>query len=206
MPKRQNFVLIFGPPAVGKFSVGQELALITDYKLLHNHLAIECTLPLFEFGTEKFREMVAAILRQSFFFASQSDLLGLIFTFVWAFNRPSDYALVSEWCQIFRKQKWDIYFLELAASLDVRLERNRSPSRLIKKPSKRDLVKSERILLNDEATWQLNSSGTADAFGLANGYARINNDNLSPRDTAELARSLLRLGSVVDVTLKPPPS
>jgi shikimate kinase len=33
-----KFVLIFGPQAVGKMTVGQELAKITGLKLFHNHI------------------------------------------------------------------------------------------------------------------------------------------------------------------------
>ncbi len=32
-----KFILLFGPQAVGKMTIGQELAKITDLKLLHNH-------------------------------------------------------------------------------------------------------------------------------------------------------------------------
>ena len=32
-----KLVIIFGPHAVGKMTVGQELAKITDLKLFHNH-------------------------------------------------------------------------------------------------------------------------------------------------------------------------
>ena len=38
MPK---FIQILGPQAVGKMTVGQELAKITNYKLLYNHMTIE---------------------------------------------------------------------------------------------------------------------------------------------------------------------
>ncbi|MED3553043.1 hypothetical protein P4449_21750 [Cytobacillus praedii] len=36
-----KFVLIFGPQAVGKMTVGQELEKITELKLFHNHMTIE---------------------------------------------------------------------------------------------------------------------------------------------------------------------
>ncbi|SCC34198.1 Uncharacterized protein BW664_02852 [Bacillus mycoides] len=36
-----KFILIFGPQAVGKMTVGQELAKITDLKLFHNHMKID---------------------------------------------------------------------------------------------------------------------------------------------------------------------
>ena len=36
-----KFILLFGPQAVGKMTVGQELAKITDLKLFHNHMTID---------------------------------------------------------------------------------------------------------------------------------------------------------------------
>ena len=42
-----KFVLITGPQAVGKMTVGQELVKITKLKLLHNHMTIEPVLEVF---------------------------------------------------------------------------------------------------------------------------------------------------------------
>ena len=36
-----KLVLLFGDCAVGKMTVGQELAKITDLRLFHNHMTIE---------------------------------------------------------------------------------------------------------------------------------------------------------------------
>lgn len=36
-----KFVLIFGPQAVGKMTVGHEIEKITDLKLFHNHMTID---------------------------------------------------------------------------------------------------------------------------------------------------------------------
>ena len=43
-----KFVLIFGAPAVGKMTVGQELERITGFRLLHNHMTIELVLNFFQ--------------------------------------------------------------------------------------------------------------------------------------------------------------
>ena len=40
-----KFVLIFGPHAVGKMTVGYELEKITGLKLFHNHMTIELVSP-----------------------------------------------------------------------------------------------------------------------------------------------------------------
>ncbi len=36
-----NLIMIFGPQAVGKMTVGQELEKITGLKLFHNHMTID---------------------------------------------------------------------------------------------------------------------------------------------------------------------
>jgi len=50
-----KFVLIFGPHAVGKMTVGQELAGITGLKLFHNHMTIDLVANFFSYGTEQGR-------------------------------------------------------------------------------------------------------------------------------------------------------
>ena len=42
-----KLVLLFGDCAVGKMTVGQELAKITDLRLFHNHMTIEPVLEIF---------------------------------------------------------------------------------------------------------------------------------------------------------------
>jgi len=50
-----KFVLVFGPQAVGKMTVGSELAKITDLKLFHNHMSIELFHQFFGYGRETMR-------------------------------------------------------------------------------------------------------------------------------------------------------
>lgn len=40
-----KLVIIFGNLAIGKMTVGQELAKITNLKLFHNHMTIEPVIP-----------------------------------------------------------------------------------------------------------------------------------------------------------------
>ena len=42
-----DFIIIFGPQAVGKMTVGEELAKKTGYKLFHNHMTIDLVLQFF---------------------------------------------------------------------------------------------------------------------------------------------------------------
>ncbi|MEL7221843.1 MAG: hypothetical protein AAGJ93_11020 [Bacteroidota bacterium] len=50
-----NFLLLTGPPAVGKMTVGQAISKQLGYPLFHNHHSIELTLELFSWGTPEFR-------------------------------------------------------------------------------------------------------------------------------------------------------
>ena len=42
-----KLLMLFGDAAVGKMTVGQELAKLTDLRLFHNHMTIEPVLELF---------------------------------------------------------------------------------------------------------------------------------------------------------------
>ena len=44
---RKTLVIILGSHAVGKMTVGQELAKITGLRLFHNHMSIELSRKLF---------------------------------------------------------------------------------------------------------------------------------------------------------------
>ena len=178
-----KFVIIFGPPAVGKMSVGAELAKLTGLKLFHNHMSIDLVLNFFNFGEPPFHRLVAEFRRRIFEEVASSDLPGLIFTFVWALDLESDRAFIDRSCAIFREKGADIYFVELEAALSERIKRNESEFRLSQKPSKRDVVKSKERLLEDEKKYKLNSEGD---FFYTENYLKINNTNLSADEAARL--------------------
>src|SRR5712691_8790797 len=56
-----DLVYVYGPPAVGKFTVAARLADLTGYAFFHNHLSIDCALPVFDFGTDAFWRLVHEI-------------------------------------------------------------------------------------------------------------------------------------------------
>jgi hypothetical protein len=111
-----------------------------------------------------------------------SDLPGLVFTFVWAFDVPEDQAFVDEYALPFRSRGGRVLFVELEATQAERLKRNECESRLAEKPSKRDLEASRRRLLQNDAQYQLNSGGK---FDQRPDYLRIDNTTLTPGEVAE---------------------
>ncbi len=176
-----NFVVIFGPPAVGKMTVGYELAKLTGMKVFHNHMTIDLVLEFFPYGHKSFDTLVSEFRRRIFEEVAVSELAGMIFTYVWALDQPGDKEQVDFYCEIFRKQGAEIYFVELEADLDERLARNKSEFRLAKKTSKRDITRSEANLLKTEQQYRMNSRGD---FFYEENYVKINTTRLTPHETA----------------------
>jgi hypothetical protein len=184
-----TLVFIVGPPAVGKMTVGHALAERTGLKLFHNHHTIDLALRFFPYGTPPFHRLVGEFRRRIFEEVAASDLPGLIFTYVWAFDHPSDAAAIEEYASHFRARDGRVVFVELEASQEERLRRNESAFRLAEKPFKRDLAASRRQLLEIDAKYQLSSKGVFDDRA---DYLRIDNTNVSAAEVGE--RIIARFG------------
>lgn len=180
-PTGPILVFIVGPAAVGKMTVGTELSVRTGLRLFHNHQTIELVLPFFAFGSPPFNRLVREFRRRIFEEVAESDLPGLIFTYVWAFGH--DDAEVEEYATIFRSRGRPVRYVELQASQAVRLERNATPFRLSQKASKRDVEFSRRNLIQMDAGYQLDSG---DRFAGRADYLKIDNTEMSADQAAEL--------------------
>src|SRR3990172_6272619 len=118
-----TLVVIVGPPAVGKMAVGSELSALTGFPLFHNHISIEAVLPVFEFGTPAFGRLVGGFRERVFVEVAESDLPGLIFTYVWAFDEPGDREFIESTKTIFESRGGRAVFVELWSDLETRLAR-----------------------------------------------------------------------------------
>lgn len=177
-----KFVLIFGPQAVGKMTVGHELEQMTGLKLFHNHMTIELLAPYFGFSREMWR-LANQFRRDIFEAAAESDLYGMIFTYVWGFDLQSDWDYVESISKIFEDKGGEVYWVELEADLEERIERNKTPHRLAHKPTKRDVARSEEDLKQTMVKHRLNSM--EGEIKRAN-YIKINNTNKTAREVAEM--------------------
>ncbi len=172
-----KLVIIVGSGAVGKMTVGQKLMKITDLRLFHNHMMIEPVIDIlgyFHGGvTQKLREVIF----EEFL---KSDNEGMIFTFMWAFDMPSDWEYITTLAARFD----EVYCVELIADQAVRLERNKTENRLKNKASKRDLEASRQRLLNEERYRLVSNEGEIPFEN----YLRIDNTNLEPDVVAPMIK------------------
>ena len=185
-----KLVIIFGPQAVGKMTVGQELEKITDLKLFHNHMTIELVSPFFSYGTESGRRLVNLFRDEIFKEVAASDLKGLIFTYVWYFDEQADWDYIEKLSKIFKDKGGEIYFVELEADVDERVKRNKTEHRLNHKPTKRNVGRSEQQLKESVVNHRLNSE---EGEIKEKNYLRINNTNLDPVAVAGQIKEKFRL-------------
>ncbi|GAB7048859.1 AAA family ATPase [Catenuloplanes indicus] len=176
-----TLLFILGPPAAGKMTVGAEIAARTGLRLFHNHLAIEPVLRFFPFGSPPFGRLVGRFRRDLIEEVAASDLPGLIFTFVWAYDLPEDEQAVRDFAEPFLRRGGRVHYVELQASQEERLRRSAGESRLAEKPSRRDLETARRQLVELDAQYQLDSGGRFD--GRAD-YLRLDNTHLEAADVA----------------------
>ncbi|MFD1885525.1 shikimate kinase [Paenibacillus wenxiniae] len=154
-----RFVILFGPQAVGKMTIGQQLAAQTGMKLFHNHMSIELVTALFDYASPAGQRLIGLIRREVFEEASriENGMTGLIFTYVWAFDMPSEREYIEQISGLFRERGAEICWVELEADLNERCRRNTTDNRLLHKPSKRNIEWSNNELLDSHRIHRLNS-------------------------------------------------
>lgn len=175
-----KLVLIVGDAAVGKMTVGQELMKITGLRLFHNHMTIEPVLEIFgQFRTSAIKRIREVIFDEFL----KSDNEGMIFTYMWAFDLPSDWDYIRWVTGLFEERGAEVYCVELVTSQEVRLQRNETENRLREKPSKRDLQQSRQRLLKDDRSYRCVSFEGEVPF---KNYYRIDNTDIPPEIAARM--------------------
>lgn len=187
MPK---FILIVGPQAVGKMTVGQELAKITNLKLLYNHMTIEILTKIFDYSKETFSKLNINFRTQIFEEFSKSDEYGLIFTTCYDFDIKEEKEIIESWMKIFEEKGGECYFIELETTLEERLKRNKTENRLANKPSKRDLEWSEKDILKSIEKHRMNSKPGEITY---KNYLKIDNTKLSAEEVAKMIKEQFKL-------------
>lgn len=185
-----KLVIITGPHAVGKMTVGQELTKITDLKLFHNHMSIDVVSDLFDNIPSEGRRLTHLFRQEIFKAYAKSDEYGMIFTYMWAFDNKNDWTYVEEIENIFKECGAEIYYIELEADFDVRIERNKTENRLLNKSSKRDVERSEQVFRMLEDKYRLNTMDGE--FSKAN-YIKINNTDIDPDVVAKMIKDEFNL-------------
>ena len=74
-----RLVVLYGPPGVGKLTVGGELATLTGFRLFHNHLTVNLATAIFPWQTPAWDRLVRT-LREAVFAEAVQENVDLILT------------------------------------------------------------------------------------------------------------------------------
>ena len=183
-----TLLVVFGPPAVGKMTVGRAIADASDFRLFHNHHTIEPLLDVFDYGTPPFNKLLG-LFRQAVLDEAAAHDTDLVFTLVLDLEDARDLEGVRKHLAPFVDAGRRIVFVELTAALGVRLDRNGTEYRLAEKKSKRDLDWSdgnvrdmEQYVMNTD--WVTGRPTVADALLAEHPHLRIDNTDLTADEVA----------------------
>ena len=190
-----QLVILFGPPAVGKMTVGYELCKLTGYKLLHNHMTVEPLIEVFPFGSPSFVRLAGEFRRRIIEEAFDADLPGLVLTIVWAFNLESDTDVLRSYTELAAARGTPARLVELYADQEERVRRNGTEFRQDRKRTHRDQELSLQILRDFDREHVMNTDADiperARALLEEHRHVRIDNTRLQPAEAAALiAREL----------------
>ena len=173
-----KLVTLYGPPAVGKLSVAQALAARTGFRVLHNHLLINLSSALFEFGGAQHRVFVRQLRDISLETARAANLSGVILTFVYARDRD---AYILGLCEHAEAQGDAVHLVQLTCKQETLEARVTQPSRsAFDKLTTISGLREKLTLLSDP-------------FGQVEGRGSlcISTDTLTPKEVAETIQSHL---------------
>jgi hypothetical protein len=193
-----ELLIVTGPPAVGKMTVGRAICAASDFRLFHNHHTIEPLAETFGFGSPAF-DLLKDEFRRRVIEEAARSCLRLVFTFVWPVDDVADAGVVSDLMAPYAERGLPVSFIELYADLETRLVRNTGADRIAAKPSKADLDWSDAHVRELEERHRMNTdpdvSSPADAVYAAHRHLRLDNSGIAPEETARRVLAWLALGA-----------
>ena len=187
-----NLIVIIGPQAVGKMTVGEKLKERIGYSLMTNHDSIEIAIKIFE-NNEKAKWELKSKIREDVFNIAIENNINIIFTYILDFNSKEDIKYINNLKDKFEKTGGKFYLIELESEIKTRLVRNITPHRLELKPSKRNKEWSNKELLESMNKYRMNSKEGEIKF---ENYIKINNNNLTPIEVSDIIINKFSLNKI----------
>ncbi len=123
-----KLLIIFGPPAVGKATVGSLIEEASDFKLFHNHMMTDGIMHIFGKESESESRM-SRLVRSAVIEEAARSGMNLIFTYVWNFANPGGKRNIDHYKGLYEKYGGTVEFVELYAPLEKRVKRADSEQR-----------------------------------------------------------------------------
>lgn len=179
-----KLIFIYGPPAVGKLTVGQELKKLTGYKLFHNHLTVLVARSLFPgHHGAKPPKLFSKLLKKMRLAAIEVAAEGGINTiFTLAYSGKVDDPFVEKIVAAVKKYGGSVHFVQLTAPDVVLMQR-------VGETSRKEIAK-----INDPASLrELLDSRDLRATVSHHKVLKIDTSTLSAADAAKEIATRLKL-------------
>jgi RNase adaptor protein for sRNA GlmZ degradation len=105
-------IILYGPPAAGKLTLATELAKLTGFGVMHNHLSNNLVREIFPYGNPEFARLALQIRTQLLEAAAKARIDGVISTLVYARSTVDD-KILTDWRRIVAKQGGETHFVRL---------------------------------------------------------------------------------------------
>jgi hypothetical protein len=178
-----KLLILFGPPSVGKTTVGKILEQTTDFKLFHNHMVMDGVMHIFGVGTPA-EDRLSKLVRTGIIKEAAEANINLIFTYVWNFGREKGKINIDTYKHIYESRGGEVQFVELIAPLEIRVKRADSPERRQAKVHAPDAERVAQL----EKTLDLESPSP---FFYPESYTQINTADKTPTQITQEVAALL---------------
>ena len=167
-----KLIFLYGLPATGKFTIGEELARSTGYKLFHYYLAVDPFLPIFDFGSQPFVDLRETMWLAVIERAAMNHIPGLIFTFLPEYTvRPQ---FITNLIELAARNHIEILAIELTCPLE-------EVKRRLNTPTRRRFQKLDSIELFEA----LHDTGALSSFPMPKPELSLDTSLISPSEAAQ---------------------
>jgi deoxyadenosine/deoxycytidine kinase len=183
-------IIIYGPVAVGKLTVANELSKKTGFAVLHNHLVIDLAVKYFEFGTEPFTNLIKGIRMTIINELIINNTNGLILTSGFSNNRIGE-EFYERLEKLVVTDGGSVFYVKLVCDLEERKRRVKSEERRkYFKPSELDYYSINTKYLDFSTEIARNNT------------LEINNTSLSPELVAKQIMNNYKIDGIEDFLTK----
>ena len=174
-----KLVVIYGPPGVGKLTVGRQLSKLTGFNVFHNHLTVDLVESILDMEHRDFWKLVGRYRLELIGIAAMENVKGLILTTVFV---KEDERYFRKLVNIVKKHGGSLHFVRLYCDVDELRRR-------LKKPSRRAYKKIRSVEVLDDF---ISKHGAFDAISFVRSFS-IDNTKVPAKRTAELIKKHYRL-------------
>lgn len=171
-----KLLILFGPPAVGKLTVGEIIEKQTDFRLFHNHQIMDGIMHVFGNNSPS-EDKLSRLIREAVIDEAAEAGVNLIFTYVWNFLLPKGKNNIDAYKQKYESRGGEVIFVELDAPREVRMQRADNPERYRIKPH---TVNSEDI-----AGYEPDRFTSPSPFYYPGNYSKIDTGNKTPQQISD---------------------